>query len=120
MLWIGAQSINIRFDGTIKNMDNANKESGVTVSIVQGGSTITSTTSASNGRYLLKHDINYKQPFTIVFSKSGFVSKRVYFDLTKIIEEDLPASTEYKPLQDLSIDLFTERPNIDFSFLMFF
>lgn len=112
-----AQTLKFRFDGSISNIDAGKKEGGVTVSVIQGGATLFSSTSASNGRYVLSGDINYSIPFEVVFSKSGFVGKKVAFDFVGLNEEDTPAGAEFKPVTDLSIDLFGERPNVDFSFL---
>lgn len=111
------QSLNFRFDGAVTNVDSGKKEGGVTISIVQGGSTVISTTSSSSGKYVLSGPINYSTPFDVVFNKSGFVSKRVSFNFTGLNEEDTPAGAEFKPVQDLSIDIFGDRPNVDFSFL---
>jgi tetratricopeptide (TPR) repeat protein len=114
---IGAQTLNFSFKGTIENSDLGKNEPGVTVSLVQGSSTISSATTASNGKYTLKGNVNYKQPFSVVFSKAGMVSKKVNFNFSLLNEEDIPAGSEYQPLADLSMALFSEKPNVDFSFL---
>lgn len=114
---LGAQTLSFLFKGTVENSDLGKNEAGVTVSIVQGGSTISSATTASNGKYSLKGDVNYKQPFSVVFSKSGLVSKRVNFNFALLNEEDIPAGSEYQPVADLSMALFSEKPSTDFSFL---
>ncbi len=111
-----AQSLEMRFDGTVTNIDAAKKESGVNVSLIQGGSTVISTTTASNGKYTLKGQVNYNQPFEIVFSKGGFVSKKVGFSLAGLNEEDTPAG-DFRPVQSLDMEIFGSRPNVDFSFL---
>lgn len=111
-----AQSLEMRFDGTVTNIDAAKKETGVNVSLVQGGSTVISTTTASNGKYSLKGMVNYNQPFEIVFSKGGFVNKKVSFNLTGLNEEDTPAG-DFRPVQSLDMEIFGNRPNADFSFL---
>ena len=111
------QTIKFRFDGTLTNIDAGKKEGGVSVSIVQNGSTLYNTTTSSNGKYVLSGDVDYSKPFDVVFSKSGFVSKRVNFNFAGLNEEDTPSGSEYKPVSDLSIDIFGVRPNVDFSFL---
>lgn len=111
------QTIKFRFDGTLTNIDAGKKEGGVSVAIVQNGSTLYNTTTSSNGKYVLSGDVDYSKPFDVVFSKSGFVSKRVMFNMAGLNEEDTPSGSEYKPVSDLSIDIFGVRPNVDFSFL---
>ena len=112
-----AQSLTFLFKGTVNNSDLGKNETGVTVSIVQNGTILTTATTASNGKYNLKGNPSYSSPFSVVFSKAGMVSKKVNFNLNGLNEEDLPASAEYQPITDLSMSIFSERPNIDFSFL---
>lgn len=114
---LSAQTLTFSFKGTVTNQDAGNNESGVTVSIVQGGSTLKSVTSGSNGKYTLEQEVNYLKPFTIVFSKNGLVTKKVDFDFTGLNEEDIPAGSVYKPLTDLSLSLFAPKEGVDFSFM---
>ncbi len=111
------QNLVFRFDGSITNYDTQKKEGGVTVSLVQGGRTLGTSSTSSNGRYNLKVEAPASTPFSIVFTKNGFVSKRVNFDFSKMSLDDKPANTEFSPVADLSVDIFTVRPNVDFSFL---
>ena len=114
LVW--SQELPFVFKGQIENSDIGKREAGVTVSVVQGGTTLFSTSSASNGKYSLRGDINYSTPFTVVFSKSGMVSKKVNFDLSKMNEEDVPPG-DVRPIETLDMSLFKERDNVDFSFL---
>jgi epidermal growth factor receptor substrate 15 len=112
-----SQSLKFLFRGRIENIDLGKNEGGVTVSIVQGGSSVSSVTSSSNGKYTLRGTVNYTQPFDVVFSKSGLVSKKVTFDFSTLNEEDTPAASEFEPVESLDMTLFKERDNVDFSFL---
>ena len=111
------QTMKFNFTGTVTNIDSGKKEAGLTIAVVQNGSTLFSVVSASNGKYTLTGDIDYSKPFDVVFSKSGVVSKKVYFNLSGMNEEDIPPGSFYQPVQDLSMDIFAERPGVDFSFL---
>ncbi len=112
-----SQQLAFVFKGQIENQDLGKKEGGVKVSIVQGGTTVASTTSSSNGKYSLTGTANYRQPFTVVFSKGGLVSKMVRFNLSTLNEEDIPPGEEYRPVESLDMTMFGEREYADFSFL---
>ncbi|MFT7343603.1 MAG: epidermal growth factor receptor substrate 15 [Lentimonas sp.] len=111
------QNLTFVFDGQISNYDSGKKEAGVTISIVKDGATVATTSTASNGRFKLKNMMPAKSKFDIVFSKSGFVSKKVSFDCSNLDDSNLKEGDDYKPLNDLSTELFLERPGTDFSFL---
>ena len=105
------------YKGNVENSDLGKKESGVTISFIQSGSTLFTATSNSSGRYTLKGGANYKIPFVIAFSKGGLVTKKVAFDFSRMHEEDIPPTPEFKPMDALDMVLFKERENVDFSFL---
>lgn len=111
-----SQTADFRCDGSVSNMDLGKKEAGVTISIVQGGQTIASGVSASNGKYSVKGKIDCSKPFDVVFSKSGFVGKKINFNFQGINMEDAPAG-DLVPGTALDMELFANRPGLDFSFL---
>ena len=116
-IFSNAQSVSFLFKGNITNNDVKKVEPGVTISIVQDGGIIGTATSGADGKYTLKGSVNYKKPFSVVFTKSGLVAQRVNFNYTTLIEEDLPAGADYQPLPSLNAALFAEVPGGDFSFL---
>jgi len=111
-----SQQLPILFKGRVSNSDNGGNEAGVTISVVQNGTAAITTQSSSSGKYSLTGQIDKSQPFDIVFSKGGMVSKKVHFDFVKMNQEDIPPG-EFRPVESLDIDIFTERPGLDFSFL---
>lgn len=110
------QTVDIRFDGSVSNMDMGKKEAGVSISIVQEGQTVASGTSGSNGKYSVKGKIDHNKPFDVIFSKGGFVSKKINFNFQGMNLEDTNPG-DLKPVESLDMDIFAERPGIDFSFL---
>jgi tetratricopeptide (TPR) repeat protein len=114
---VNAQSVSFLFKGNVSNTTTKKIESGVTVAIVQDGSTVSSAASGADGKYSVKGNVNYKKPFSVVFTKSGFVTQRVNFNYVTLNEEDLPAGADYQPLPNLNASIFASVPNVDFSFL---
>lgn len=87
---LGYAQVPFRADGTLKNHSTGSPEAGVKIEIIQGN-TLASSTSASSGRYDLKANVDFSKPFTVKFSKSGFASKIVAYDFSKMNPEDAPA-----------------------------
>ena len=114
VMW--AQDLNYIVKGRITNVDLGGNEGGVTISLVKNGTIIASTQSASSGKYSLVGSGPKTGKYEIVYSKPGFVTKKISFDGSKLNEEDIPSGNEI-PFPTLDMDLFTERPNVDFSFL---
>ncbi|MFA7274041.1 MAG: hypothetical protein WC044_09235 [Crocinitomicaceae bacterium] len=117
--FLSAQEKNVEyfFAGQITNYETGKKEGSVTVTLVSGGRTISTTMSATNGKYTLTANMPAKSNFQVIFSKSGFVSKRVECNFKLMNTDRLKEGERVTPLQDLSLELFTVKPNVDFSFL---
>ena len=114
-----AQTVNVSFSygGQITNYETGKKEAGVQVKVLANNVSVAQSVTASNGKYILTFDLPATASYDIVFSKAGFVSKRVSFDLTDLNTEKIKEGQKLTPLQDLSMELFTVKPGIDFSFL---
>jgi len=115
-LFVEAQTLTVRFDGAITNVDSGKKEPSVNVAIVQNNQKVSNVVTDTKGKYTLKGSINTNKPFEVVFAKNGMVSKKILFDFKGIPVESLPAG-DFSPIDALNLDLFNERPNTDFSFL---
>ena len=109
------ETVNLDVRGVVSNDDNGKKESGVKVSVVHNGKEIASANSATNGKFNMDVPIPAGATFTVVFSKPGFVSKRIGHSLAGINLEDLP-SGNVMPIE-ANAGLFAVRENVDFSFL---
>ena len=111
-----AQNLVYRVGGKITNSDTKKNEAGVTISFVSNGKTLSSVVTSTNGKYDLKVEAPLTGVFMIVYSKPGLVTKKISFNGTKMNAEDIPPGAEF-PLPTLDMDLFSERPTADFSFL---
>jgi epidermal growth factor receptor substrate 15 len=111
-----AQNLVYRVGGKITNSDTKKNEAGVTISFVSNGKTLSSVVTSTNGKYDLKVEAPLTGVFMIVYSKPGLVTKKISFNGTKMNAEDIPTGAEF-PLPTLDMDLFSERPTADFSFL---
>ena len=101
-----AQQLTFNFSGQITNADTKKSEAGVTVSIIGGGKTLASSQTASNGKYDFETDAPLGGIIQVVFSKAGFVSKKIDINTSKVNVEDLPPGD----VQDMILpgELFTE------------
>lgn len=112
-----AQNVKFNFGGQITNYETGKKEAGVTISVVANGVNVATSKTASNGKYIVNFDLNAKSKYDIVFSKGGFVTKRVAFNLSDLNVDGLKEGQKLSPLTDLSLEIFSVKPGIDFSFL---
>lgn len=111
------QTVQFDYGGQITNYETGKKETGVKVTVTSNGATLATSVTASNGKYIIKFDTPAQSKYDIVFSKAGFVSKRVSFDLKDLNTDGMKDSQKLSPLEDLSIEIFSVKPGIDFSFL---
>lgn len=101
------------FDGRLTDVDSKKRIGDVTITVFDGAKQIYQTTSASNGKYAVNIPLN--KTLKVQYSKSGYVSKTMSINSGGINEEDIPIGGKLFP--PIDIDLFTNRPNVDFSFL---
>ncbi|MEN9997033.1 MAG: hypothetical protein RI922_23 [Bacteroidota bacterium] len=110
------QTMKFHVDGNIKNSSLAKPEAGIIVEVIQNGSSVGQTVSASNGKYDLITNVDLTKPFNLVFKKDGFYSKTIAFDYTKVNPEDLPAG-DLQPWKNGAIDMYSKSIPADLSFL---
>ncbi len=103
-------------DGTTKNRTSGKPEAGVKIELIQAGGVVLQTTTQSNGRYELKGAVDFKKPFEVKFTKSGFVSKKLSFDYSKMNVEDAPPG-DIRPFKSAEFEMVPSEPNVDLSFL---
>ena len=103
-------------DGTTKNRTSGKPEAGVKIELIQGGSVVLQSITQSNGKYELKGAVDFKKPFEVKFSKSGFVSKKLSFDYSKMNVEDAPPG-DIRPFKSAEFEMVPSDPNVDLAFL---
>ena len=104
--------------GKSLNYSSGKGESGVTVEIVQNGSTLSTTSTGSDGGYDIKANVDYTKVFFVVFKKSGYFTKKIEMDFTQLDIELVPAGEDVLPFQkNHTIDMISTMPNLDLSFL---
>ncbi|MDX2362671.1 MAG: hypothetical protein QNK23_17815 [Crocinitomicaceae bacterium] len=113
LLW--SQDLGVVIRGAIENSDLGKKEGGVTVTVVQNGATIATTSSVSSGKFKLNLTVEKSQPFEVIYTKPGFVTKKMLINFSKLNEEDAPPGGDFFPPFDIGI--FKKREGVDFSFL---
>ena len=111
------QTVQFDYGGQITNYETGKKETGVKVTVTSNGVTLATSVTASNGKYIIKFDSPAQSKYDIVFSKAGFVSKRVSFDLKDLNTDGMKDGLKLSPLEDLSLEIFPVKLDIDFSFL---
>ena len=109
------QQLDLVFRGTLINLDAGKKEGAVKVELVQNGSVVSSSSTASNGKFKITSSVDQTKPFEIKFSKAGFIGKMMRFNFNGVNEEDIPPGGEF--FDPFEIKIFKERDNADFSFL---
>lgn len=104
---------NISYFGKISDTENSGALSGVTVSAISDGTTVTSSTTSSDGKYSLQFVPG--KNYTIEYSKPGYVTKIIKIETKDVNPEDMPPGGKIFPPIDM--DLFKKIEGVDFSFL---
>ena len=110
-----SQNLTWNFFGKLTNNDTKKMEAGVTISVICNGKTLGSSVSASNGKYDVRAEAPIGSTVFVVFSKPGFVSKKVEVTSKNMNVEDLIPGEEIP--MEMPGSIFAERSNVDFSFL---
>lgn len=104
---------NLIIDGRLTDIDSKKRIADVTITVFDGTKQIFQTTSAASGKYEVSIPVN--KNLRVQYTKNGFITKTMIVNTNGINEEDIPIGGKIFP--PIDIDLFINRPNIDFSFL---
>lgn len=105
--------IDMNFFIKTTNYTTGKKESGVTVKLMEGSSTVSTMTTDASGevKLLLKAGKKYK----VEVSKAGKVSRLLNINVSNVNDELLQGTS--KPEGQAQISLFDEQPNVDYSYI---
>lgn len=106
-----AQDNNLAVDATVKDSDGG-RLTGAYVNLYQDGNLINKVTAGRNGRFDLILDFGHE--YVIEVGKTGFVSKRLYFNTHNVPEDEQAWGYEFG---GFIVDLFREIDGVDFSVL---
>ncbi|MFQ5335632.1 MAG: carboxypeptidase-like regulatory domain-containing protein, partial [Flavobacteriales bacterium] len=96
-------------EGTVK--DGKLKLSGATIKIMQNGQQVKSATTAGNGKFII--DVPLGKNYKVVFSKPGYVSKRLAIDATSVPENQWLDKHGFP----MEVSLFEKMEGLDVSIL---
>jgi tetratricopeptide (TPR) repeat protein len=111
-VWGTLHAQNVTIDGVLTDIDNNDKMEGVSIKAIANGATVASTTSQNRGKYTLSFPVG--SDYTIEYSKNGYVTKIMKINVSAVSDEDIPIGGKIFP--PIDIDLFENRPSVDFSF----
>ncbi|MFM7637659.1 MAG: hypothetical protein ACKO5W_07305 [Crocinitomicaceae bacterium] len=114
-IFYSQEIVTISIKGYVKNYSTKENLFGSTIYIVQNGKTITKAVSESNGAYVATGKVKVSMPFDVLTSKPGFSSKKVLVDL-KSLKLNNANQTTLQLFEELSFELYENRPNVDLSF----
>ncbi|HLP54275.1 MAG TPA: hypothetical protein VK151_04565 [Fluviicola sp.] len=103
----------VPFSISLKNKATGKKESGITVTVYEGSSVV--STSVSDGSGSVKLILDGGKKYKVEFTKAGKVTRFVSVDLKNVTDELLQGSAV--PKGELDMSLFDAVPGVDFSYV---
>jgi hypothetical protein len=112
---IGQTPVQIKLEGTVQDFVTGKKLYGATVNIIQKESSITRVVTDIKGNYYVSAKVNPAEIVAVVVASNGYMTKKLSFDLKTIVPK--PNSTNgVKLLDQLPLQLYVLRPNVDLNF----
>jgi hypothetical protein len=112
---IGQTPVQIKLEGTVQDFVTGKKLYGATVNIIQKETSITRVITDIKGNYFVSAKVNPAEIVAVVVAFNGYMTKKLSFDLKTIVPK--PNSTNgVKLLDQLPLQLYVLRPNVDLNF----
>lgn len=107
-----AQKVKVKIYGEIKNETTNKRMDGVTVSLYESGSKVSSQKTSGNGKF--DFDLDYDKIYKFKFEKPGFVTKKLEVDTRNIPPAEKERGEFIRPID---MTLFEDIEDVDFSVL---
>jgi hypothetical protein len=112
---IGQTPVLVALEGTVQDFVTGKKLFGATVNVIQNGASVSRVVSDNKGYYYVSAKVNPTQIMALVIANPGYMTKKMSFDL-KTIEPKINGTNGVKLIDQLPLQLYVIRPNVDLNF----
>jgi hypothetical protein len=112
---IGQTPVLVALEGTVQDFVTGQKLFGATVNVIQNGVSVSRIISDNKGYYYVSAKVNPAQLVAVVVANPGYMTKKLSFDLKTIVPK-ANANNGVKLIDQLPLQLYVIRPNVDLSF----
>jgi hypothetical protein len=112
---IGQTPVLVALEGTVQDFVTGQKLFGSTVNVIQNGVSVSRVVSDNKGYYYVSAKVNPSQIMAVVVANPGYMTKKLSFDLKTIVPK-ANASNGVKLIDQLPLQLYVIRPNVDLNF----
>lgn len=112
---IGQTPVLVALEGTVQDFVSGQKLFGATVNVIQNGVSVSRVVSDNKGYYYVSAKVNPAQIVAVVVANPGYMTKKLSFDLKTIVPK-ANATNGVKLIDQLPLQLYVVRPNVDLAF----
>lgn len=112
---IGQTPVLVALEGTVQDFVSGQKLFGATVNVIQNGVSVSRVVSDNKGYYYVSAKVNPAQIVAVVVANPGYMTKKLSFDLKTIVPK-ANATNGVKLIDQLLLQLYVVRPNVDLAF----
>ncbi len=112
---IGQTPILVALEGNVQDFVTGQKLFGATVNVIQNGVSVSRVISDNKGYYYVSAKVNPAQIVAVVVANPGYMTKKLSFDLKTIVPK-ANATNGVKLIDQLPLQLYVIRPNVDLNF----
>jgi hypothetical protein len=112
---IGQTPVLVALEGNVQDFVTGQKLFGATVNVIQNGVSVSRVVSDNKGYYYVSAKVNPAQLVAVVVANPGYMTKKLSFDLKTIVPK-ANATNGVKLIDQLPLQLYVIRPNVDLNF----
>ena len=112
---IGQTPVLVALEGNVQDFVTGQKLFGATVNVIQNGVSVSRVISDNKGYYYVSAKVNPAQLVAVVVANPGYMTKKLSFDLKTIVPK-ANATNGVKLIDQLPLQLYVIRPNVDLNF----